>query len=181
MGTPRCELIQTFSQAVHIPQDPFPKGSQTHDRPFLPSRPLPSPCPQKQQQTEHDTAYETCLRKVQDPIFSVFCFLSSRGSHSSLSHPHHAAIQPPVAGTAGHAICPLAYDKHEPVQLRSRTESRRNAIYNRTCRLSLGPKACTAPFRPGFARLCMICTVIDYMSCHYFFWLAYAGNGRMSV
>ena len=33
------------------------------------------------------TAYETCLRKVQAPVFSAFAFFRSGGSHSSLSHP----------------------------------------------------------------------------------------------
>ena len=46
MGSPRCKL-QTFSQAVDIPQDPCPKGSQPQDRPFPTQQALGQPSPSK--------------------------------------------------------------------------------------------------------------------------------------
>ena len=151
MGTPRCEL-RTFSQAVDIPQDPCPKGSQPQDHPFPAQQAPPiSPCPSKAATDRARDSLRNLFAESAGSHFLSFCFLSSGGSHPSLSNPHHADIQPPVGETSGHAACPVAYDKHEPVrcadavQLRSGTASKRNAIYNRTNRLSLrvGLQACT--------------------------------------
>ena len=101
MSGPRCEF-QTLSQAVDIPLGPCSKGPQLKDHPFLPSLLLG---PEKQQLPLHETAYRSLFWKAKAPAFSEFCVFNSRGSHPSLSHTPHAAIQPPAAEIFGHAAC----------------------------------------------------------------------------
>ena len=74
---------------------PVPKARSSKIALFLPSQLLG---PEKQQlpHTKH-TAYRSLFRKAEAPAFSDFCVFNSRGSHPSLSHTLHAAIQPPAA------------------------------------------------------------------------------------
>ena len=160
MGIPMCEF-KTFSQAVDIPPDSYSKGPRLRDHPFPAQS---APCPWTKHNSswldgQHDTAWdETLLRQVKGPIFSGLCFLTLMARVYPVHNPNTPLSRhPPRKRLANAHAGSVRQGRNFPngwVQLRSGTASRRNAIYNRTDRLSLGPKPSPIPSRDGSARLC---------------------------